>query len=46
MESAYHSLKAQGIPVTTIHEHRDGTASFYGRDLDGNGFEYLYEPIK
>jgi catechol 2,3-dioxygenase-like lactoylglutathione lyase family enzyme len=46
METAYEALKAQGIPVTAIHEHRDGTASFYGRDPDGNGFEYLYEPSK
>lgn len=44
MESAYEQLKAQGIPLSSIHEHRDGTASFYGRDPDGNGFEYLYEP--
>lgn len=44
MEAAYEQLKASGIKVTHIHEHRDGTASFYGRDLDGNGFEYLYEP--
>ncbi|MBD2185205.1 VOC family protein [Planktothrix sp. FACHB-1355] len=45
METAYEQLKAQGVQVTRIHEHRDGTASFYGRDLDGNGFEYLYEPV-
>lgn len=44
METAYSALKAQGVPVSSIHEHRDGTASFYGRDPDGNGFEYLYEP--
>lgn len=44
MEQAYQTLKTQGISLTHIHEHRDGTASFYGRDLDGNGFEYLYEP--
>lgn len=44
MESAYEQLKAQGVSVTRIHEHRDGTASFYGRDPDGNAFEYLYEP--
>ncbi len=44
MESAYQQLKAEGVSVTQIHEHRDGTASFYGRDPDGNGFEYLYEP--
>lgn len=44
MESAYQQLKAQGFDVRDIHEHRDGTASFYGQDPDGNWFEYLYEP--
>ncbi|MFY7802377.1 MAG: VOC family protein [Limnoraphis robusta] len=44
METAYEHLKTQGVEVSSIHEHRDGTASFYGRDLDGNSFEYLYEP--
>jgi catechol 2,3-dioxygenase-like lactoylglutathione lyase family enzyme len=41
---AYDRLKAEGVNLTDIHEHRDGTASFYGRDPDGNWFEYLYEP--
>lgn len=44
VEAAYDRLKASGIHVTEMHEHRDGTASFYGKDLDGNWFEYLYEP--
>lgn len=44
METCYEELKAQNIHVTNIHEHRDGTASFYGKDLDNNWFEYLYEP--
>lgn len=44
VDQAYASLKAEGVHVTDIHEHRDGTASFYGRDPDGNWFEYLYEP--
>jgi catechol 2,3-dioxygenase-like lactoylglutathione lyase family enzyme len=44
METAYAQLQAQNIHLTEIHEHRDGTASFYGRDPDGNWFEYLYEP--
>ncbi len=44
MEAAFAQLKADEIHVTEIHEHRDGTASFYGRDLDNNWFEYLYEP--
>lgn len=44
VETAYDRLKAEGVHLTEIHEHRDGTASFYGRDPDGNWFEYLYEP--
>ncbi|MGC9523920.1 MAG: VOC family protein [Limnospira sp.] len=44
MEAAYRELKEQGVQVSSIHDHRDGTASFYGRDPDGNAFEYLYEP--
>ena len=44
MEIAYEQLKNNGTEVGPIHEHRDGTASFYGRDPDGNCFEYLYEP--
>jgi len=43
MDTAYEELKGQGVRVSEIHEHRDGTASFYGRDPDGNWFEYLYE---
>ena len=45
MEMAYKQLQAKEVEVSPIHEHRDGTASFYGRDLDGNWFEYLYEPV-
>lgn len=45
VDRAYDRLKQEGIHLTKIHEHRDGTASFYGRDLDGNWFEYLYEPV-
>ena len=44
MEIAYKQLQVQEVQVSPIHEHRDGTASFYGKDLDGNWFEYLYEP--
>lgn len=46
IEAAYHQLKADGADVRDIHDHRDGTASFYARDPDGNWFEYLYEPMK
>lgn len=44
IDAAYQRLQTQGVPVTAIHDHRDGTASFYGQDPDGNWFEYLYEP--
>ncbi|MEO1207947.1 MAG: VOC family protein [Cyanobacteria bacterium J06638_20] len=44
IDAAYERLQASGVYVTQIHEHRDGTASFYGKDPDGNWFEYLYEP--
>ncbi|MGC1526696.1 MAG: VOC family protein, partial [Phormidesmis sp.] len=44
IDTAYEKLKADGVKVGKIHEHRDGTASFYGRDPFGNWFEYLYEP--
>ncbi len=44
VDEAYDRLKAAGVYVTDMHEHRDGTASFYGKDPDGNWFEYLYEP--
>ena len=44
IDTAYEKLKADGVKVSKIHDHRDGTASFYGRDPFGNWFEYLYEP--
>jgi catechol 2,3-dioxygenase-like lactoylglutathione lyase family enzyme len=44
--AAHERLKAQGIFVGAIHDHRDGTASFYSRDPDGNWFEFLYEPAQ
>ena len=37
-------LKASGASVGAVHDHRDGTASFYFRDPDGNWLEMLYEP--
>ena len=44
IDTAYEKLKADGVKVGKIHDHRDGTASFYGLDPFGNWFEYLYEP--
>lgn len=45
LEAEYTRLKQNGIQVGVLHEHRDGTASFYGKDPDGNLFEFLYEPV-
>ncbi len=44
IDEAYARLSQEDVKLTKIHEHRDGTASFYGRDPFGNWFEYLYEP--
>ena len=44
LEREYARIKALGVKIGTIHDHRDGTASCYGTDLDGNLFELLYEP--
>jgi catechol 2,3-dioxygenase-like lactoylglutathione lyase family enzyme len=44
VDEAFERLSQTDIKLTPVHEHRDGTASFYGRDPDGNWFEYLYEP--
>ncbi len=37
-------LLAQGRRCGPVHDHRDGTASFYLQDPDGNWLEVLYEP--
>tara|TARA_Y100001970_G_C14256807_1_gene876136 strand:+ start:6199 stop:6591 length:393 start_codon:yes stop_codon:yes gene_type:complete len=44
IDNAHEFLKSSGIEVGKIHEHRDGTASFYLKDTEGNWLEMLYEP--
>ena len=44
VEAIHNHLKQQGVQVGELHEHRDGTASFYLRDPDGNWLEMLYQP--
>ena len=39
-------LKNSGLKVGPLHEHRDGTASFYMRDTEGNWLEMLYVLLK
>ena len=38
------TLKDSGVKVGPVHEHRDGTASFYMQDTEGNWLEMLYVP--
>ena len=44
VENIYSDLKKSGVIVAPIHEHRDGTASFYMQDPEGNWLEMLYVP--
>ena len=44
IENIYSDLKNSGVKVAPIHEHRDGTASFYMQDTEGNWLEMLYVP--
>ena len=44
VENIYYDLKNSGVKVAPIHEHRDGTASFYMQDSEGNWLEMLYVP--
>ena len=37
-------LVAAGHSCGPVHDHRDGTASFYLQDPEGNWLEMLYEP--
>ena len=38
------NFKESGVKVGPVHEHRDGTASFYMQDTEGNWLEMLYVP--
>lgn len=44
VDQAHDRLEAEGYRVGPVHDHRDGTASFYLQDPDGNWLELLYEP--
>ena len=45
IERIHDSLKNQGIKVGALHDHRDGTSSFYLKDTEGNWLEMLYHPL-
>ena len=44
IERIHTDLKNTGVKVGAIHDHRDGTSSFYMRDTEGNWLEMLYVP--
>ena len=44
VEDIQKQLKDAGVDVGTMHDHRDGTASFYLQDPEGNWLEMLYQP--
>ncbi len=43
VEKIHAHLKSVGVEVEDLHDHRDGTASFYLRDPEGNWLEMLYQ---
>ena len=45
LEKIHNSLKNQGYKVGALHDHRDGTSSFYLKDTEGNWLEMLYHPL-
>ena len=44
VEEAHAHLVESGTYVGELHSHRDGTASFYLKDPEGNWLEMLYQP--
>lgn len=44
VDAVHAQLAAAGHSVGPVHDHRDGTASFYMKDPEGNWLELLYEP--
>ena len=44
VDAVHDQLEAAGHRVGPVHDHRDGTASFYLQDPEGNWLEILYEP--
>ncbi|HJN35367.1 MAG TPA: VOC family protein [Prochlorococcaceae cyanobacterium Fu_MAG_50] len=44
VEQMHEQLLAKGHSCGPVHDHRDGSASFYVQDLEGNWLEMLHEP--
>jgi catechol 2,3-dioxygenase-like lactoylglutathione lyase family enzyme len=46
VDQVHEHLEAAGHRCGPVHDHRDGTASFYLQDPEGNWLEMLYEPAE
>ena len=46
VEEIHSNLQREGFSVGKLHDHRDGTASFYLQDTEGNWLEMLYHSPK
>ena len=46
LDRVHAQLVADGHSCGPVHDHRDGTASFYMQDPEGNWLELLYEPAE
>lgn len=46
VDGIHAQLREAGHSVGPVHDHRDGTASFYLQDPEGNWLEMLYEPAE
>ena len=44
VEEIHCALNKKGVRVGPLHDHRDGTASFYLKDPEDNWLEMLYQP--
>ncbi len=44
IEEIHRQLNDAGVQIGSLHDHRDGTASFYLQDPDGNWLEMLFHP--
>ena len=44
VKAVHTQLKNRGTKVGDLHDHRDGTSSFYLQDPEGNWLEMLYLP--
>ncbi len=41
---AHRKMQEAGVDIGDLHDHRDGTTSFYLKDSEGNWLEMLYQP--